>query len=160
MYCTINLNTTQYNKYKKNYSTVNIEPERILKQHELSIKLDLHVYDFVKNIKFEASVFREAYINQRKKYRLLKAYIDLNNDLISESDYDKIEDECMIIINDFNEDICLKAIYTFLKNHDTYVDEYEKNELSELLGISYSHVDKILKKRTNYVKRYSKISCK
>jgi hypothetical protein len=156
------INKISSNKlYKQIYSTINIEPERTIRIHDLKIKLDLRVYDFMKNIRFEASIFREAYINQRKKYKLLKAYIDLNNEIIDDATYDSIEERCMITINDFDENISLKAIYTFLKHHDSYVDEYEEMELSEILGISYIQVGKILKdRRTINGKKVSQITCK
>ena len=35
-------------------------------------------------------IFREAYFNQRKKYKLLRAHIDLINKFIDEDEYDCI----------------------------------------------------------------------
>jgi hypothetical protein len=92
-------------------------------------------------------IFREAYFNQRKKYKLLRAHIDLINKFIDEDEYDKIEDECMIEINEYNEDISINALYAFLKNHNHYEDIYDANELSELLGIDYNQIKKFLNGR-------------
>lgn len=140
-------------KYKTNRyitKTINIEIEYddFIKYQTNNKKLDLHVYNFIKTIKFEFEVFREAYINQRKKYRLLKAYQDLINNNITDDMYDIIEDECIITINEHDEYISLNAVYTFLKRHENYTDNYDINELSEILGIDYNQVSKILKGRS------------
>lgn len=143
-------NITSHKSYSNLISmkTINIEHENFFKLQTHNIKLDLHVYDFMQSLKFDFLVFREAYINQRKKYKLLKAYNDLVNKLIDEDEYDKIEDECMIIINEYDEDVSINALYSFLKKHNQYEDTYDANELSEILGIDYNQINKFLNGRT------------
>ena len=136
-------------KYKISHkiSIMNIQIDEIHLSTGLNINnIHTKMYDEITNIKFDCEVFREAYINQRKQYKLLQAYIDLSNELISEDKYDEIEKLCTITINDYNEEISQKAIYRFLKNHRDYVEDYEANELSEILGLSYKKVNKLIKK--------------
>ena len=151
--------TIKYNTNYKNISsrksyissqfmkTINIENENFFRLQSNNIKLDLNVYNFIKSLKMDFLIFREAYFNQRKKYKLLGAHIYLINKFIDEDEYDKIEDECMIEINEYNEDISINALYAFLKNHNHYEDIYDANELSELLGIDYNQIKKFLNGR-------------
>lgn len=132
-----------------NYTKIiNIEHENFFKLQNHNVKLDLHVYDFMQSLKFDFLVFREAYINQRKKYKLLKAYNDLINELINEEEYDRIEDESMIVVNEYDEDISINVLYSFLKKHNQYEDTYDAMELSEILGIDYKQINKFLNGRT------------
>lgn len=102
-------------------------------------------YNTILEIKFDYEIFREAYINQRKQYKLLQGYLALINEQINEDEYDLIEDDNIIEINDYDQDLSQKAIYRFLKNHQDFVQDYEANELSEILGLPYSYVNKIIK---------------
>ncbi len=142
----INLTHKTYNTTYSNTQIRLIEDNALYKG--LTIKrIETTIHTTIIDIKFDYEIFREAYINQRKQYKLLKAYLALKDELISENEYDDIEDECMITIRDYNENISKKAIYRFLKNHNDYVQDYDSNELSEILGISYQTVNKIIKNR-------------
>lgn len=140
-------------KYNISHSTsmMNIQIDEVRLFNGLSIgNIHTEMYDLINNIKFDCEIFREAYINQRKQYKLLKAYLDLHNELIDENKYDLIEEQCTIAINDYNEEISKKAIYRFLKNHRDYIEDYEANELSELLGLSYKKVNKLIKSKKKH----------
>ena len=126
------------NKIKTNETDIDIKS---IYSKKSTLKIDS--LNFIENIKFELEVFKEAYINQRKKYKLLKAYQNLLSGIIDEDTYDNIEDNCMITIHEHNEFISKKAIYSFLKHHGEYKDSYENDELSEILGIDYIITKKI-----------------
>lgn len=154
-YAKKNLNNAQNvnlvsRKYRGNFhhTTINITIEENNNYQQLNIKtLETTFYQTINDIKFDCEIFREAYINQRKQYKLLKAYLELRNDLINEEEYDLIENDNIIEINNYDYDITHKAIYRFLKKHQNYIQDYEANELSEILGLPYKTVHKILKNR-------------
>ncbi len=140
--------THKITRYNNAYQTsmVNIQIEEVHLYKKLNISnMHTEIYDVISEIRFDFEIFREAYINQRKQYKLLQAYLDLSNELINEDKYDEIEELCTIAINDYNEEVSQKAIYKFLKNHRDYIENYEANELSELLGLSYKKVNKLIK---------------
>ena len=139
-------------KYGKNFhnATINITIEEHCNYQQLNIKtIETTFYQTINDIKFDYEIFREAYINQRKQYKLLKAYLELKNELINEEEYDLIENDNIIDINNYDYNITHKAIYRFLKKHQNYIQDYEANELSEILGLPYETVNKILKNRKN-----------
>lgn len=149
-------NTRNVNLVSKKYgrsfhrATINITIEEHSNYQQLNIKtIETTFYQTINDVKFDYEIFREAYINQRKQYKLLKAYLDLKNDLINEEDYDLVEDDNIIEINNYNYDITHKAIYRFLKKHQNYIQDYDASELSEILGLPYKTVNKILKNRKN-----------
>jgi hypothetical protein len=107
------------------------------------------MYHFIKDIKLEYEIFRKAYINQRKQYKLLRAYLDLLNEKITDDEYDIIEDKCIIEITKYDKDMSNEVIYRFLKNHLEFKEEYNSSEIAELLGIEYKQVKDILKQRKN-----------
>lgn len=160
-----NNNTYKNISNHKSYNSLNytkiisIENENFFKLQNNNVKLDLHVFDFLKSLRFDFLVFREAYINQRKKYKLLKAHYDLINELITEEEYDKIEDKCTIEINEYEEDVSINVLYSFLKKHNQYEDNYSGMELSEILGIDYNQINKFLNERS-IVNGKKKISSK
>jgi len=146
----INLVSKQYEKSFRN-TTINIRIEEHCNYQQLNINsIETTFYQTINDIKFDCEIFREAYINQRKQYKLLKAYIELNNELITEDEYDLIENENIIEINNYDYAVTHKAIYRFLKKHQNYIQDYEANELSEILGLPYKTVNKILKNRINH----------
>jgi len=149
----VNLVSKKYNS-NFHHTTINITIEEHSNYQQLNIKtIETTFYQTVNDIKFDYEIFREAYINQRKQYKLLKAYLELKNELISEEEYDLIEDNNIIEINNYDYGITQKAIYRFLKRHQNYVQDYEANELSEILGLPYQTVNKILKNRKNNGKK-------
>ena len=146
----INLVSKRYERSFHN-TTVNIRIEEHCNYQQLNINsIETTFYQTINDIKFDYEIFREAYINQRKQYKLLKAYVELNNKLINEYEYDLIENENIIKINNYDYDVTYKAIYRFLKKHQNYIQDYEANELSEILGLPYKTVNKILKNRRNH----------
>jgi hypothetical protein len=70
--------TIKYNTNYKNISsrksyissqfmkTINIENENFFRLQSNNIKLDLNVYNFIKSLKMDFLIFREAYFNQRQ----------------------------------------------------------------------------------------------
>jgi len=144
----VNLLAKKYTGY--NTTTINIIIEEPSNYQKINIKtIETTFYQSINDIKFDYQIFREAYINQRKQYKLLKAYLELKNELINEEEYDLIEDNNIIEINNYDYDTTHKAIYRFLKQHQNYIQDYEANELSEILGLPYKTVNKILKNRRN-----------
>lgn len=146
----INLVSKQYERSFRN-TTVNIRIEEHCNYQQLNINsIETTFYQTINDIKFDCEIFREAYINQRKQYKLLKAYVELSNELINEDEYDLVENENIIEINNYDYDVTHKAIYRFLKKHQNYIQDYEANELSEILGLPYKTVNKVLKSRRNH----------
>lgn len=145
----VNLVSKKYKRSLHN-TTINIAVEEHCNYQQLNIRtIETTFHQTINDIKFDYEIFQEAYINQRKQYKLLKAYLELKNELINEEEYDLIENDNIIEINNYDYDITHKAIYRFLKKHQNYIQDYEANELSEILGLPYKTVNKILKNRKN-----------
>ncbi len=136
--------------YKTSYKTsmVNTRIEEVNVYRKLNI-IDMHteLFKVIDNLNFDVEIFRKAYINQRKQYKLLKAYLDLTNELITDDEYDMTEDKCAIVLKKHNEEITQKVLYQFLKKHRDYVENYTAHELSEILGLQYKTVSQIIKKK-------------
>lgn len=115
------------------------------KKHTINVNsINTLFYDYIKDVRLNVEIFRNAYINQRKQYKLLRAYIDLTNEHINDEDYEKIEEECIIEITKYNEKLTKKVIFNFLKNHLEFKESYNSNELSELLGLDYKEVRSVI----------------
>lgn len=88
-----------------------------------------------------------SFINQRKIHRYSKAIIDYENKDISEEQFEKIEDSCVLSINKDNESLLSKKLIYFYDLMQKYAPEevkYINNEdLADLLAISEHKINKL-----------------
>lgn len=94
------------------------------------------------NVEMELSVFIKAFKNQRKMYKFTQATIALDEDEITEEEFNEIAEKCTLFIENTTEEETIDRILPLLKY--TEDDNFSIDELSELLEVSQDKCMKIV----------------
>lgn len=128
------------------------------KYYEYNQKNDLEIYEtplqtvftldgyYSYNYDREELLFRSL-INQRKVHRYYKAITEYEQEMISEEVFEKLEDNCILSLNNDNEDLILEKLlyfYDLMKKYAPEEIEFMNNEdLAELLSVPEHKINKL-----------------
>lgn len=116
---------------QKNISTNNIT---------LNISIDNFSLDLIQSFQAENRFLLDCFVSQRKVYRYYKAYSELENEEISQEEFERVENSCVLTLKkeDKNELLSkIEYLYRSLKN--TYPEELEfmnDDDLADILKVS------------------------
>lgn len=127
--------------FKKIYSMDKLRQKNISTNNiTLNISIDNFSLDLIQSFQAENRFLLDCFVSQRKVYRYYKAYSELENEEISQEEFERVENSCVLTLKkeDKNELISkIEYLYRSLKN--TYPEELEfmnDDDLADILKVS------------------------
>lgn len=112
-------------------------------ERELSMSIFYEHALKVNSITNDLKVFIQAFENQRKMYKYSIAWNNYQNDLVSDDEMDKIEEQLVVCINnDFSIEETHNMMISLFKHIKE--DDFDCEELSSILGVPKEHVLRLL----------------
>ena len=126
---------------KDTYFLTKIIGVDIVSASEISSEAILNYTNRLTYIESELSIFVKAFKNQRKMYKFLQASIAFDEQDITEDEFDKISDECVMFIKNTSEEETYQNILSLLKYTE---DNFTIDEISQLLEVSVNECTNII----------------
>ena len=127
--------------FKKIYSMDKLRQKNISTNNiTLNISIDNFSLDLIQSFQAENRFLLDCFVSQRKVYRYYKAYSELENEEISQEEFERVENSCVLTLKkeDKNELLSkIEYLYRSLKN--TYPEELEfmnDDDLADILKVS------------------------
>lgn len=137
-----------------NYRDVlNIFKNNKVSSNALSIEIEIKINtvdSYINELLYFNSFLIDSFINQRKMFRYYRAATELEEQILSEEEFEKIEKSCVINLrNESSRNLKDKIIYLYESIESKYSEELEymnDDDLADILGISKYNLKPLLKK--------------
>ena len=137
-----------------NYRDVlNIFKNNKVSSNALSIEIEIKINtvdSYINELLYFNSFLIDSFINQRKMFRYYRAATELEEQILSEEEFEKIEKSCVINLrNESSRNLKDKIIYLYESIESKYSEELEymnDDDLADILGISKYNLKPLLEK--------------
>jgi len=122
-----------------------------IKKYNPMIEIKINTVDsYINELLYFNSFLIDSFINQRKMFRYYRAATELEEQILSEEEFEKIEKSCVINLrNESSRNLKDKIIYLYESIESKYSEELEymnDDDLADILGISKYNLKPLLKK--------------